>query len=159
MKPLHFLPRACTLFLLFACALPACAITNDPSMIAFDDGTGNHRIYAFASGDNGTSVVNFWSNVFGPCQWSWVDLGLPDGAESIANPSAITYKGADGIQYVAVFAQSDTKRLVCDHWDGYRWIWDDLSESDILPTFRTRCAYLPRFSGYQFRSRFALFEV
>jgi hypothetical protein len=72
-------------------------------------------------------VVNYRSQVFSNGNWKWADLGLPPGANCIDNPSAVTYQGADGIQYIAVFAESDAGDLVVEHWDGGQWVWDDLS--------------------------------
>jgi len=71
--------------------------------------------------------VNFLSQKYSNGNWTWADLGLPPGANFIRDPSAVTYQGADGIQYIAVFARSDADDLVVDHWDGGQWVWDDLS--------------------------------
>src|SRR5215471_7289749 len=157
MKPLSFLPKAGALLLLCACALPAFAIDSDPSVIAFDDGTGMHRIYAFARGDRGTLVVNFWSNISGTWQWQWADLGVPYGSRSIYDPSAVTYN-VNGIQYIAVFATNDSDRLVVDHWDGSNWNWDDLSletsaVAGFIPLARhpNAITYLDQYSARQIK--------
>jgi hypothetical protein len=108
-------------------------ITSDPSVIAYDDGTGNYRIYAFARGDHGTLVVDFWSNWANASTWQWIwqDLGVPSGATYINDPFAVTYRGSNGIQYVAVFVETDSGDLAVYHWDGSNWNWDVLSAESI----------------------------
>lgn len=98
-----------------------------PAVISYPDPYGHVRIYAFAVADKGVLVTNFWSNVSGQWEWQWADLDLPPGANSINNPSAITYQDSVGIQHIDVFATTDNGHLVVNHGDGSQWGWDDQS--------------------------------
>jgi hypothetical protein len=106
-------------------SIPSFAIQGDPTVIAFDDGALGHAVYAFAQSDSNTLVVNYGHHDLGGMQWA--DLGLPDGTSWIMSPSAVTYRGPDGVQYIDVFAESSSYHLVVDHWDGSQWSWIDLT--------------------------------
>ena len=116
--------RISGLLLMCVLSIPGFAIQGEPTVITFDDGALDHAVYAFAEGDNLTLLVNYGHH---DSSMQWADLGLPDGASWIMDPSAVTYRGPDGVQYIDVFAQSSSDHLVVDHWDGTQWKWDDLT--------------------------------
>ena len=94
--------------LLLLVCIPAFGIIGRPSVIVYldDRGEAYTRISVFAEGDNGTLVVNRWFDNNG-LGWFWEDLGLPPGANSISNPSAVTFFDSRGIQRHLVFVVTD----------------------------------------------------
>ena len=93
--------RTVCLSVILVCLLAssAYAIQSGAVEVAYRDSTGHDRIYAFAEGNNGHLVVNYWDGF----NWNWADLGLPYLANGIDSLSAITYKDAAGNQHIYVF--------------------------------------------------------
>jgi len=96
-----------------------------PSAITYRDASGNQRIYAFDSANNGHLVVLWWDG----SNWHWADQGLPAGSTGVWNPDAITYVDAAGRQEIYAFAEGGTPQggtdLVVNYWNGLRWNWAD----------------------------------
>ncbi len=92
-----------------------------PAAITYLDGAGNQQIYVFATGNNGHLFIRYWDGF----NWNWTDEGLPAGATSVTNPTAITYLDAAGNQRIYAFVQGDNGHLLVHYWDGFNWYWAD----------------------------------
>jgi hypothetical protein len=101
-------------------AAAAFGITSKPSEVTYVDSAGHQRIYAFARGNNGHLVVNYWDGF----AWHWADQGLPAGSSAVSTPTAITYLSG-GQQRIYAFAQGANFHLVVNYWDGFAWHWAD----------------------------------
>lgn len=105
---------------------PAFAVTGKASVITFVDAANERQIYAFVQDYYGHLLLNRFNGT----SWSWEDHGLPPGAVSITNPTAITYVDASGNQRIYVFAlarpaDAGARRLVIRFWNGFQWQWSD----------------------------------
>src|SRR5262245_18357789 len=107
MKPGIFLSML--LLAALGCISPmrALSVEGQASAITFSDGNARW-IYAFIKGDDGRLKLNRFNGT----SWSWMDHGLPEGATSIRNPTAVTYVDAAGNRRIYVFAFTNTFRLV-----------------------------------------------
>ena len=115
-KPTKRTPILLLLSLWFSLASGAFAATE----VAYVDGTGHQRIYAFATGSDSHLKVNYWDGF----AWHWADQGLPAGTSAVYTPTAITYVSG-GKQRIYVFAQASNYHLVVNYWDGSAWHWAD----------------------------------
>lgn len=92
------------------------------SAITYVDSQGLRRIYVFAVGINGHLVVNYWIGFHG-ATWQWSDRGLPPGVSDLFHLSAITFADASGTQWVYVFGDTDTGKLVVQYWGSGLAYW------------------------------------
>lgn len=116
----------------------AFGITGAPSEITYTDTAGVQWIYAFATGNNGHLVANYWNG----STWQWADLGLPTGATAVYSPTAITFaSGAN--QAIYVFAAASNGHLVGISWNGVTWLWTDqgLPAGDSAVYYPTAVTY------------------
>jgi hypothetical protein len=60
--------------------------------------------------------------------WTWFDLGQPWTGAMVAEPTAISYQDATGVQQIRVFATGSDGNLIADAWGGDRWTWFDLGQ-------------------------------
>lgn len=124
-KPTKRTPILLLLSLWFSLASSAFAVTE----VAYVDGTGHQRIYAFDTGSNGHLKVNYWDGF----AWHWADQGLPAGASAVYTPTAITYVSG-GQQRIYVFAAASNGHLVVNYWDGSGWYWADQGLPPGIPS-------------------------
>jgi hypothetical protein len=98
-----------------------------PNAITYLDGSGNQRIYVFATASNSHLVVNYWDG----SAWHWADQGVAPGPIGVSGPSAVTYVDGSGNRRIYVFAVAtnspvaNSDHLVVNYWDGFAWHWAD----------------------------------
>lgn len=105
-----------------------------PSVISYRQGSQPRRIHAFAvgnytrlgqTGPNGISYLyrNYWDGY----RWHWQNQGNPtNGRESLnAEASVVTYGASNLSQYWYAFVTASDGHLYANHWNGFRWSWED----------------------------------
>jgi hypothetical protein len=100
--------------------------------VTYRDENQHQRIYYFA-GAGGHLLINWCAgDLANPCnsQWAWTDQLRPFRGRQPnlevarwAEPSVVTFPGADGNQRIYAFTLSAGGDILVNQWDGSKWKW------------------------------------